>query len=70
MIIQFYITTQLETTEINALLVGYTIKIENLPISSGEKTDMLIGFSMLDLATNFVLQSLLYENSSDIEFEQ
>ena len=31
-------------------LVAYIIKIENLPTFSGEKTDMLIGFSVVGLA--------------------
>ena len=34
------------------ILVGYIIKIENLPTESSEKTDMLIGFSVVDLAKN------------------
>ena len=33
-------------------LVAYIIKIENLPTFSGEKTDMLIGFSVVGLAKN------------------
>ena len=42
-------------------MVGYIIKIENLTTSSGEKTDMLIGFSVVDSATN-ALQILNLSN--------
>ena len=34
------------------LLVADIIKIENLPTFSGQKTDMLIGFSVVGLAKN------------------
>ena len=34
------------------ILVGYIIKIENLPTESSEKTDMLIGFSVVGLVKN------------------
>ena len=34
------------------ILVAYIIKIEDLPTFSGEKTDMLIGFSVVGLAKN------------------
>ena len=33
-------------------MVAHIIKIENLPTFSGEKTDMLIGFSVVGLAKN------------------
>ena len=33
-------------------MVAYIIKIEDLPTFSGEKTDMLIGFSVVGLAKN------------------
>ena len=33
-------------------LVADIIKIENLPTFSGQKTDMLIGFSVVGLAKN------------------
>ena len=33
-------------------MVDYIIKIENLPTFSGQKTDMLIGFSVVGLAKN------------------
>ena len=33
-------------------MIAYIIKIENLPIFSGEKNDMLIGFRVVGLAKN------------------
>ena len=37
------------------IMVGYIIKIENLPTIAGEKTDMLIGFNVVGLAKNAIL---------------
>ena len=39
-------------------MVAYIIKIENLPTFSGEKTDMLIGFSVVGLAKNTLCYSI------------
>ena len=39
-------------------MVAHVIKIEDLPTFSGEKTDMLIGFSVVGLAKNTLCYSI------------
>ena len=48
-------------------MVGYIIKIVNLPTSAGEKTDMLIGFSVVGLAKNTLwVMNLMVRKSREI----
>ena len=48
-------------------MVDYIIKIENLPTFSGQKTDMLIGFSVVGLAKNTLwVMNLMVRKSREI----
>ena len=52
MIVMFKSTPLPPTRLVFLIMVADIIKIENLPTFSGQKTDMLIGFSVVGLAKN------------------